>query len=111
MCGDRTDSRHIREIDAENPIEFTPKIKNDRFMVLTSMLGLLCLWRNLGIRRGVRRQIYHVGSDLAINFYDQLLIIAVRGQRLPECKQVYTTIIALECLCDRVVTTSDAAIT
>ncbi len=26
LCGDRTDARHIREIDAEDPIEFTTNV-------------------------------------------------------------------------------------
>ena len=96
MCGNRTDAGHIREIDPEYPIEFTPKIKDNWFMVLTSMLGPLGLRGYLAIRCGVRRQIYHAASDLAINFHDQLLIIPVRGKRLTECKNVFAALIPFE---------------
>jgi hypothetical protein len=42
--GDRADAGHIREIDAENPIKFTPEIQDSRFVMLPSVLGLLRLW-------------------------------------------------------------------
>ena len=111
VCGNRTDARHIREIDPKYPIEFTPKIKDDWFMVLTSMLGPLRLRGYVAVRCGVRRQIYNVASDLAINFYDQLLIIPVRGKRLTECKQRVRHDNPPRVISNRILTASDAAIT
>jgi hypothetical protein len=48
---------------------------------------------------------------LPINFGNQLLIITISCKRLFEGEQVFTTIVAFKCLCDRLMAAPDSAIT
>ena len=90
-------------------VKSTPKIRyssalrsNDLGSPRSLIVRLLCSLRRLKLCCSGRVKFTHMICEFAIQFRNQLLVVAEGGKRLAESKKMFGTIITFKRLCDRV---------